>query len=265
MEIRTYKADDYTLTVTGTGDETTFRAVHHQGRFDLSDLYRPTRFNVPVAQVGGLRIVLNIIRHRYYVVEVSGAVPNFVQPIKTLDEAVAWSENYSPETPMEGRLPLKCLFADAKNGMELKRTYTFLHCKEPDTEFLPVCKVQTNGLSILRDGKPYWLDLQYSKRVAYNGRQLKLYAGCCRLLNEAEIHVLDAWEDRRDREAEQRDLLSDSNSQYYRKKDFFEQAGFGYLFSVESAGNLRFDQNRYMIIENNRPGCLLNSYDVLLK
>ena len=81
----TYQGVDYTLSV---NKYESYRVVHAGGRFDITNPFRPSMFNVPVSTVNGYTIVLNIIRHEYFVADNEGVVINFHQSrLKTLVEA----------------------------------------------------------------------------------------------------------------------------------------------------------------------------------
>lgn len=260
----TYQGVDYTLSV---NKYESYRVVHAGGRFDITNPFRPSMFNVPVSTVNGYTIVLNIIRHEYFVADNEGVVINFHQSrLKTLVEAENYANQHSTPEATQKTLPLKRLLSDARKGMELKCTFSHLKGKKlTDMGFCPVAKVQSNGLYISRGNTNSFLDLPYSSRVVYTGKTLSVYAGSYRLLNEKEKEILDLWESKRDFTAEKMDALSDSSSQYYRKKFFFEESGYSYLNNMLSTGRLRMDFNYYLVGDKAKRGILLCSYDVQTK
>jgi hypothetical protein len=260
----TYQGCDHTLSVNKYEN---YRVVHAGGKFDVTNPFRPSMFNVPVSAVNGYTIVLNIIRHEYFVTDKEGVIINFHQSrMNTLVEAENYASQYKIPETMQNTLPLKMLLRDARKGMELKCTFSHLKGKKlTDMGFCPVAKVQSNGLYISRGNTNSFLDLPYSSRVDYNGKSLSVYAGSYRLLNEKEKEILDLWESKRDFEAEKMDALSDSNSQYYRKKFFFEESGYSYLNNRLSTGHLRMDFNYYLVGDKAKRGILLCSYDVRTK
>ena len=260
----TYQGQDYELTVKTYKEYT---VVHNKGKFNITNPFRITALNVPVATINNLTVIFNIIRHQYFVVDKDGMVINYgLSKLNTLEDAESFANNYTPIKVLENALPLKRFFSDARKGMELKRTYSLFKGKEGvDVEFLPICKVQTNGIYILRGKNKSFLDLPYSSRVDYNGKILSVYSGSYRLLNDIECKILNQWESMRDRDAEEQDALSEGNSQYYRKKAFFEQQGYSYLCDAFSPGRLKLDFNLYFIADKGKRGAKVAEYEIRMK
>ena len=262
MNKKVFKGVDFILEI----EDKRYTARHTDGAFTVSDEYLPSKYNILVAEENGLKIVLNITRMVYYVVNTEDIVVSMPRyTLKTLDSAVQFSKSYTFRTACENRLPLTQFFRDAKNGMKLKRTYSFRRDNCIDTDYLTIQKVQSNGLYLLREEKLSWLEVPNSKRIDYNGSRLSIYTSCYRLLNESEKHILDLWESMRDIKAEECDLQTDSNSQYWRKKAFFEQQGYDYLFTVVAKGPLRYSQSLYLVIDKRERGNIIVEYDVILK
>lgn len=256
----TYQAKDFELTVKSNE---AYSVVHSNGKYEITKPFRVTTFNVAVATANDFTIYLNIIRHEYLVVDKDGIVISYgVKRLHTLAEAESFANNYKVPETTKNTLPLKKFFSDARKGMELNCTFSYLKGEQlTKTGFCPVTKVQSNGLYIRRGSANSFLELPYSKRVDYNGHQLSVYAGCYRILNEEEKRILDLWECKRDRQAENLDLLTDSNSQFYRKKYFFEDAGYSYL-NTFSSGRLNMNLNYHLISDKAKRGILLCEYDV---
>lgn len=258
----TYQGKDFTLEMHGYID---YHVKHHDGAFDITSTFQPTQFNVPIITANGYQIILNIIRKEYLVVNEADVIVSYPKyRLYTLHEAILFANTYQPEELLQNRLPLTRFFEDAKRGMELKRTFSHIGRAE-DSDFMPLGKIQTNGMYIIRDGKSSWLELPNSKRVCYNRQRLSVYANCIRLFNEVERQIYDEWEKKRDREAEELDALSDGNSQYWREKYFFESKGYGYLFSPFAKGPLKLDQNFYMVLDKRQCGWKIAEYEVRLK
>lgn len=126
---------------------------------------------------------------------------------------------------------------------------------------MPVSKIQTNGLYIIRNGKQSYLELPNSNRVFHNGSKLIVYSALLRLFNSEEEKILDEWEEKRNKEAEYLDSISDGSTEYWRKKNFFESKGYDYLANYCTNGPLQIFSSE-QIADRRLRGCKLLEYNV---
>lgn len=237
--------------------ETTF--IQHQKSLFANitvNTHNPQTWLVEVYKSSGtgINILLDTTFARYFLVKdkkvLCYPLTDFVSA-KQLADTFDWQRWVAMQT--EKGLPKKQLVDDVKNHqMTACQTFTGLKGRVPDTAFHPLVKTKGRGsVDIVRDGKPsvlFYLNSMPANLMRYTGDELVIYINGFRLCDNNEMECLLEWEKRRDKQAERLDSMTDSSGQFYRKKDFFENRGYGYLLNQRFKGLVQDDNIRQAVL-----------------
>lgn len=180
--------------------------------------------------------------------------------IKTIGEARDFVRNYKPPTPLESL----CTFSTFKRDAIIPGfTLTRLNAKHVVAK--TINKVQTNAIVLNSpDSGASWLEFPPASLVEYNRNILRIYNAGYRLFNAKEKAALMEWESLRDIEAEERDAISDSNSQFYRQTQYWENKGMSYMYSTQKINGLRRELTENVVLDSRIKGELALEYNVYI-
>lgn len=180
--------------------------------------------------------------------------------IKTIREARDFARMFKVLTPLES----PCPFSTFKRDVTIPGfTLTPLNVEHPVTR--TVKKIQTNAIVLNapeKRRKESWLEFPPAALVEYNRYILRIYKAGYRLYNTEEIAALMEWERQRDIEAEERDAISDGNSQLYRQKHYWKSIGMPYMYSIEKIKGLQRQFSENVVVDNRIKGELALEYKV---
>jgi hypothetical protein len=138
-----------------------------------------------------------------------------------------------------------------RNGKELSEERT-------------VFKVQTNSICFEREGGgKTWLDMPKATLLEYDGNTIKIYRPITRELTAEEQKIKD--NEPRDIEQERLDAISDGSQMFYRRKRYYKEAGYFYLFGTEKEQGKRLThtERKPMIEDDTIKGELDLVYEVV--
>jgi len=118
-----------------------------------------------------------------------------------------------------------------------------------------VVKVQTNGVYLSPDKNAttgsYW-EFPPASLVEVSDKGFKVFGIGERPLNEKEKEVIAN---------QPKDAMSDGSTMYYRRKNYFEKSGYGYLYNNEWQKGLYFNSNKNVIMDKSTRGPLELEYE----
>lgn len=181
--------------------------------------------------------------------------------IKTIGEARDFVRNFQISTPLESL----CSFATFKRDAAIPG-FTLTRLIPTETPPRTVNKLQTNSMALNApetNSKVSWLFFPPAALMEYNKKMLRVYSMGRRFFNAEEKTALKGWEARRDIQAEERDIMSDSNSQYYAAKRYWEAAGMPHMFNVsKTVKGLKRDFNEDLMWDTGIKGEVILEYRV---
>lgn len=210
-----------------------------------------------VEQGDSCDIYLNMHRGCYAVF-----MKDFLQKslIKTIGEAREYVRNFKPITPLEST----CSFAQFKRDAAIPGfTMTKLNVDTPITR--AVKKIQSNAIVLNAPEKPSgesWLEFPPASLVEYNRDILRIYRSGYRFFNAEEKDALMEWERQRNIEEEERDAISDANTQSLRQKSYWKVKGMPYMYSTEKINGLLRDLSENVVLDKHIKGGISLEYKV---
>lgn len=157
------------------------------------------------------------------------------------------------------------------NLADLKRTLkvgTKLRLVErygkPLNSLREVEKVQSNSIKMkaLDETKAGWLEYPKASLLEFDGKEIKIYTSGTRELNEEEQKIRD--NEPKDEEQDRIDMLSDGSTMFYRRKKYYKDVGYEYLFHSKQKGKrLTYADKKPMIQDDSIKGKLVLKYEVV--
>jgi hypothetical protein len=155
--------------------------------------------------------------------------------------------------------------ADMKRDLSIGRK---IMLKEVDgiikNEPREVFKVQTQSICFLKEGGgKSWLDIPKASLCEYDGKTIEIYRPAIRELTEQEKKIIDA--EPRDEEQDRIDAMSDGSTMYNRRRNYYKECGFFYLFGTEKEQGKRLTHvnNKTMIQDESIKGKLDIVYELI--
>jgi len=155
--------------------------------------------------------------------------------------------------------------ADFKRAMSLGTTVIL---KERDgkevNEKRVVGKVQSNSLAFFKsetNKSLSWLEWPKAPLLEFDGKVAKIYEPGKRELTAEEQKIIDG--EPRDDEQDRIDMLSDGSTMFYRRKHYYKDSGYNYLFGTEKEKGKRmtWDYKKRMIVDDSVKGKLILVYE----
>ena len=145
-------------------------------------------------------------------------------------------------------------------GAEVNLKYRY---GKPVDEKRVVGKVQSNSMAFFKgeNNKTLsWLDWPKATLLEFDGKVAKIYEPGFRDLNKQEQEVVN--NEPRDKEQEYVDAISDGSTMYWRRKHYYKDSGFNYLFQGKEQGKrLTYQQSKKVIQDDSVKGNLVLVYE----
>jgi len=125
-----------------------------------------------------------------------------------------------------------------------------------------IIKTNTTGVYLNEDKeavKGSFLEYPKASLLEFTDKGFNIYEAGFRPLNKEEQDILNNVP--RDKEQEERDIMTDTNVMWYKKEAYLKDKGFKYLDGNTEERGLKYDYNTQMIIDNNLKGELSLSYE----
>lgn len=159
-------------------------------------------------------------------------------------------------------------FADLKRKLQVGTSIKMIFSKIENSKKLNVVryvvKTQGNGVYLNEDKnatKGSFLELPRASLINFEGNILEIYTPLKRPLNEEEQKI---WDNQpQDEKQQELDLMTDTNIMFYRRKHYFKECGFGYLFYEKDASKrITFEAGKPFIWDRNLKGDLDLKYEI---
>lgn len=153
-----------------------------------------------------------------------------------------------------------------KVGTSIKLIYSRMENSKRLNLLRYVIKTQTNGVYLNEDKnatKGSFLELPRASLINYNEKEgiLEVFCPITRELNEEEQEVWDKQP--QDEEQSKIDLMTDTNTMFYRRKQYFKNCGFGYLFyEADNSKKITFYNGKPLVIDKTEKGDLDLKYKI---
>lgn len=161
-------------------------------------------------------------------------------------------------------------FADLKRALTVGRSITLTDAPAmPSHKYINVprfiIKTQTNGVYLSTDKdsqKGSFMDLPRASLVDFDGDTISIYNVGERDLTEDEKRIMDNAPSRRpeNKEACERDVMTDGSSMFYADRAYYKGLDAQYLEGFEVVRGLRFDFNRRKVNDEATKGTLQLKY-----
>lgn len=154
---------------------------------------------------------------------------------------------------------------DFKNALTIGRKIRLINRFGKEMNDLrEVEKVQSNSVKFkgLNGSKAGWLEFPKSSLIDFDGKTAKIYQAGLRELTEEEKRIRD--DEPKDDEQDRIDMLSDGSTMFYRRKKYYKDVGYEYLFtsSKKIQGKyLTYKDGKHMIQDDKIKGEINLIYD----
>jgi len=125
-----------------------------------------------------------------------------------------------------------------------------------------VVRLNTTGVYLNEDKeavKGSFLEYPKASLLEFTDKGFNIYEAGYRPLTDTEQEILNNVP--RDKEQEERDIMTDTNVMWYKKQAYFKDKGYSYLNGHTEEKGLKYDYNTQMIRDNNLKGKLSLSYE----
>ena len=150
-------------------------------------------------------------------------------------------------------------------GCALKMTYNSLKSKNPLLNKVRyVVKTQSNGVTLNEDInaiKGSFLEFPKNSLLEVTDKGFKVFECGERDLTEEEKRIMENQP--KDEEQDRIDLMTDMNTMFYRRKAYFNESGYFYLFGTEKIKGKSFNFNKRNIRDDEIKGELSLEYEFI--